>query len=38
MPGGGRRTVERDYTEEERAALGDARSCTSAETVFDVYT
>ena len=35
MPGGGR-AVERAYTEEERAALGDARSVLG-EKAFDVY-
>ncbi len=35
MPGGGR-AVERAYTEEERDALGDARSVLG-EKVFDVY-
>ena len=35
MPGGGR-TVERAYTDEERAALGDALPALG-ETVFDVY-
>ncbi len=35
MPGSGR-AVERAYTEEERAALGDARSVLG-ETAFDVY-
>ena len=35
MPGGGR-AVERAYTEEERAALGDAAS-TLGPTAFDIY-
>ena len=36
MPGSGRAVVERAYTEEERDALGDARSVLG-EKAFDVY-